>query len=204
VRRAGAALVRAADALHVAARRREVRRRSAFVCIAGALAACACAEPPGPAPGAPATPAQLQPPGRAPEAERPERPAPAGTPAPAPRGDRHARAAARRPAVVKRVEGRLARSDARTVVIGSADAPPLSLRIAPGTAVTLDGRPVRPEALPPGADVRAAYRTGEGGRPAAISIDARRGGDTPAAADAEESPPARWETAPAPGPADGG
>ena len=69
----------------------------------------------------------------------------------------------------------------RVLVIDPAGAPPLTLRIAPGTVVTLDGRPARPEALPPGAEVRAAYRTGEGGRPTAIAVEARSASAPPAA-----------------------
>jgi hypothetical protein len=92
--------------------------------------------------------------------------------------------------------GRIERADARTVVVAEPDAPPLTLRIAPGTAVTLDGRPARAEALPQGADVRAAYRTGEGGRPTAVAIEASdaAGKEPPPAR--EEPPPARWDSAP--------
>jgi hypothetical protein len=172
-------------------------RRSAalfgFVC---ALAACR---------GEPAAAPQ-------PAKERaPAAPAVAPTPlAPVPNrtGDRHARAAARRSPVVKRIDGRLARSDERTVVVGAPDAPPLTLRIAPGTAVTLDGLPARAEALPAGADVRAAYRTGDEGRPTAISIEARRAREPPRppprppptppapVPEPEERPPATWDGTP--------
>jgi hypothetical protein len=103
---------------------------------------------------------------------------------------------------VKRVDGRLARSDERTVVVGAPNEPPLTLRVAPGTAVTLDGLPARAEALPAGADVRAAYRTGDEGRPTAISIEARRAREpprpppAPPAPDSDERPPATWDGTP--------
>jgi hypothetical protein len=123
-----------------------------------------------------------------------------------PRGDRHARAAARNRHVVKRVRGRLARADDRAVVIGDRGAPPLTLRIAPGTSVTLDGKAIRAEALPPGVDVRAAYRTGDGGRPTALTVEARRGAEEPRPEPGAEPPPASWGTPGPPGgaPSDGG
>jgi hypothetical protein len=160
-----------------------VRRTAAFLGIAAALAVGCRTEPP--------------PPPQQPPAARPaERSAPVPPAAAGPRGDRHARAAARRSPKVKRVDGKLARCDRRAVVIRAPGVPALTLRVAPGTAVTLDGRPARSEALPPGADVRAAYRTGEGGRPTAISIEARVAPVDP--------PPGNWETSPDPRPDGGG
>lgn len=88
------------------------------------------------------------------------------------RGDRHARAAARQSPKVKRVEGTLARSGPRQVVIRPAGRPELTLRVAPTTTVTLDGRPARADALREGVEVRASYETGSGGRPTAIRIEA--------------------------------
>jgi hypothetical protein len=75
---------------------------------------------------------------------------------------------------VKAIEGSLARASDRLVVIRPPAAPELALRVAPGTRVTVDGRPARAQALRPGAEVRAEYRTGRGGLPTAVSLDARR------------------------------
>ncbi|HET8539703.1 MAG TPA: hypothetical protein VFL83_07510 [Anaeromyxobacter sp.] len=143
-----------------------MRRAAAIVCLA--LAACR-GEPPGrePAGAAAAARADARPPGPPPAA-------PAN-----PRGDRHARAATRQSRNVKRADGTLVRADGRTVVLAKPGAPPLTLRIAPGTRVTLDGRPARAEALPPGADVRASYQTGDAGRPTAVAIEARRAPEPP-------------------------
>jgi hypothetical protein len=88
------------------------------------------------------------------------------------RGDRHARAEARRDATVERVSGTVSRAGARSVAIRRDGAPPLTLRVAPGTAITVDGRPARLEALREGTEVRASYRPG-GGRPTAITIEAQ-------------------------------
>jgi hypothetical protein len=91
------------------------------------------------------------------------------------RGDRHARAAARHARPVKRVDGTVARTGDRQVVIQRRGAPELSLRVTPDAAVTIDGKPARLEDVPEGAEVRAAYRTGNGGRPTALSLEARSG-----------------------------
>ncbi|HET7826566.1 MAG TPA: hypothetical protein VFK90_14625, partial [Anaeromyxobacter sp.] len=64
-----------------------------------------------------------------------------GRPEGAPRGDRHARAAARRSLPVKRVDGTLASVGDRQVVIRRRGAPDLSLRVSQRTRVTLNGRP---------------------------------------------------------------
>jgi hypothetical protein len=162
-----------------------VGRWAAVFAITGALVACRAK----PRPEPPAPPAAERPGAPAPEASERE-------PAPSPTGDRHARAAARRSHLVKRTTGKLARADERVLVIGDGSgAAPLTLRIAPGTAVTLDGEPARPEALPPGAEVRAAYRTGDGGRPTAITVEVRR------APGAVPPPPAPAAPATAPSPA---
>jgi hypothetical protein len=157
----------------------DVGRWAAVVAIAGALGACRAKPRPEPPQPPAAGRASDAPPAEAAEARA----------APGASGDRHARAAARRKHVVKRTTGKLARADERVVVIGGPDAPPLTLRIAPGTTVTLDGQPARPEALPPGAEVRAAYRTGDGGRPTAISVEVRRPPEAPPAT-APAAPPA--------------
>jgi hypothetical protein len=47
----------------------------------------------------------------------------------------------------------------------------VALRVTARTAVTVDGRAARSADLRPGADVRAAYRTPEGGRATAISVE---------------------------------
>ena len=183
-----------------------MRSSAAFLAMAAALAAC------GSRPGSP--PAAGGAAERAPAPPAPAAPAIAPPPAPIPRGDRHARAAARRSRVVKRVEGILADRDDRTVVVGRPGAPALTLRISPGTSVTLDGRPARADALPPGAEVRAAYRTGDGGRPTALSVEARRpagaapaargagDADRPAADEAAGAVP--WEASPEPAEPGGG
>jgi hypothetical protein len=124
------------------------------------------------------------------------------------RGDRHARAAARRSPGVKRVAGTVSRAGARVLSVRSAGAPPLTLRVAPSTTITVDGRPARLEALREGAEVRASYRT-TGGRPTAIAIEAQ----TPAAPvpvpvpEPEPEPEpggASWGTSPDPPPDGGG
>lgn len=92
------------------------------------------------------------------------------------RGDRHQRAAARTAPAVKRVEGTLARAGEKQVVIRLPGEPEMTLRVAAGTTVTLNGRPARLDHLQPGAEIRAAYQTGQGGRPTAISIEARSPG----------------------------
>jgi hypothetical protein len=173
-----------------------VRRGLAFVGITVALAACRDEPPKRAAEQPPARPASAAA-DAAPDAREDAAPAAVRS------GDRHARAAARRSHVVKRARGTLARSDDRAIVVSRPDAAPLTLRVAPGTSVTLDGRPARAEALPPGADVRAAYRSGDGGRPTAIVIEAQRRGDAapggagaPAAGD--------WVTSPEPAQPGGG
>lgn len=128
--------------------------------------------------GAPSAPAA------APAAETaPQRPA--GARASERRGNRHARAEARRAPAVKRVAGTVSRAGGRSVAIRPAGGPPLTLRVAPGTSITVDGQPARLEALREGAEVRASYRAG-GGRPTAVSIDAR----TKAVPAARPEPPA--------------
>jgi hypothetical protein len=170
-----------------------VRRGLAFVGVAVALAACR---------SGPSRAAAEQPPaGRAPAASSAATADATATTGPG--GDRHARAAARRSHLVKRARGTLARSDGRAIVVSRAGAPPLTLRVAPGTSVTLDGRPARAEALPPGAEVRAAYRTADGVRPTAIAVEAqRRPEPAPGAAGAPAAED--WEASPEPAAPGGG
>lgn len=124
------------------------------------------------------------------------------------RGDRHARAAARRAPGVKEIAGTVSRAGARTVAIRPAGAPPLTLRVGPRTTITVDGRPARLDALREGAEVRASYRTG-GGRPTAIAIAAQAPAPAPAPAQDPPSPEgepggANWGTSPEPPPVGGG
>jgi hypothetical protein len=105
------------------------------------------------------------------EASAPDRPG--ERPPSLERGDRHARAAARRTLVVKRVEGTVARVGERQVVIRRRGGPEVSLRVSERTKVTVNGRPAGLERLREGAEVRAAYRSDEGGRATALSIEAR-------------------------------
>jgi hypothetical protein len=139
--------------------------RLAIACLwCAALLACdERAVTPAPAPAAPSDART------SPETTRPQRPG--EPPAASGRGDRHARASARRAPTVKRVAGTISRANGRLVVIRRPGAPEVTLRIAPGTSVTVNGQPARADALPPGADVRAAYETGSGGRPTALTLE---------------------------------
>ncbi len=165
-------------------------RWAAFVSIAGAVAACR---------GEPGASSREQAARQAPAAPA-RKVAGKAAPRTGPSGDRHARAEAHRPHQVKRARGKLARSDDRAIVVTRADGPPLTLRVAPGTSVTLDGRPARAEALPAGADVRAAYRTGDGERPTAITIEAQG----PAEPKPAEQAPSSGSGTPSPEPDPGG
>jgi hypothetical protein len=159
----------------------EGARRLGAAVLAAALAAAGCERAAGPA--------------RAPSAEAvaPARAEPAdgrpdGVRTNGRRGDRHARAAARRSPGVKRIEGTLARADRRQVVIRAPGGAPLTLRVAPSTTVTLGGRPTPIEALREGAEVRASYRSG-GGRPTAIAIEARAAAERDEAEQGAADPP---------------
>lgn len=94
------------------------------------------------------------------------------------RGDRHARASARHAPRVEQVEGTLARVGERQVVISRRGAPDLTLHVPARASVTVNGRPDRLEALPEGAEIRAAYSSREGGRPTALSLEVRSGSST--------------------------
>jgi hypothetical protein len=118
------------------------------------------------------------------------------------RGDRHARAAARRAPGVKEIAGTVSRAGARTVAIRPAGAPPLTLRLGPRTTITVDGRPARLDALREGAEVRASYRTG-GGRPTAIAIEAHAPAPDPPSPEREPGG-ASWGTSPELPPVGGG
>jgi hypothetical protein len=144
----------------------------AAVTLAAAALACGRSEP-APAPGPPA------------QAE----PAPAAAPAPAApgRGDRHARAAARKRAEIRQLTGVIARVDEGWVAIRPRGGAPVTLHVGRATAVTLDGRRCGTEALRPGADVRASYRSGGGAPATALTIDAR--GDAPVSRPDRAAPP---------------
>ncbi len=150
------------------------------------LAACAACGEGGEAPrrGESRLADEVQAPGHAP-AGRADEPGASGG-----RGDRHARAAARRSPTVKRAEGTLARAGERSVAIRQAGAPELTLRVAPGTTITVNGRPARLATLREGIQVGVAYRTGSGGRPTAISIEARSAPDRGAAPEGTPGAPA--------------
>lgn len=89
------------------------------------------------------------------------------------RGDRHARAAARRARNVKTIEGAVSQASDRQVIVRSPGRPPIALRVEPGTSVTVGGQPARAGALREGEPIRASYRTGADGRQTALSIEAR-------------------------------
>jgi hypothetical protein len=75
--------------------------------------------------------------------------------------------------MVKVVEGTVTRAGARQVVIRPRGSAAVTLRVAPGTRVTLDGRPARADALRDGVEVRASYPAGGDTRPTALSSEAR-------------------------------
>jgi hypothetical protein len=161
----------------------EARLRRGAAVLAAALLAAGCEGAAEREPRAPdAAPAAAVPKGERPDGERT-----GGR-----RGDRHARAAARRSPRVKRVEGTLTSAARGRVVIRAPGAAPLTLRVAPSTAVTVGGRPAAIEALRAGAEVRASYRSG-GGRPMAIGIEVRgapaRREAEPREADPSAAPP---------------
>jgi hypothetical protein len=110
------------------------------------------------------------------------------------RAKRGASAASR----VRRVEGKLERATSERVVIRPAGEDPVTLRVGPGTSVTLDGRATPPESLEQGSDVRASYQNGAG-RPRALSIEARSGdgarprGDASPPQPADRPPDAVWQ-----------
>jgi hypothetical protein len=121
-----------------------------------AIAALGCERAPAPRSprGGPAAAAEAAPPAQ------PER-----------RGDRHARAAAREAPRLREISGTVVRADGRRLAIRSGAGAELTLRVGPGTAVTVGGRRAPPAALRPGDDVRASYRTTEGGPATALSVE---------------------------------
>jgi hypothetical protein len=102
-------------------------------------------------------------------------PAPGGastTRAPEPgRGDRHARAAARQAPRLREITGVVVRADERRLAIRPRSGPVLTLRLGPSTALRAGGRRSGPETLHPGLEVRASYRSDEGGPATAVSVD---------------------------------
>lgn len=119
----------------------------------------------------------------------------APSPTSPPRGDRHARAAARRPPRVREIAGVVTQADERRVAIRPRAGPAMTLRVGRATEVHVDGVRSSPGALRPGAEVRASYRTGDGGPATAIEIEAT-GPAAPAAA--PQRPPAPPAAAPLP------
>jgi hypothetical protein len=63
------------------------------------------------------------------------------------------------------------RADERHLAIRPRSGPEVTLRLGPGTALRAGGRRSGPEALRPGVEVRASYRTVEDGPAAAASVD---------------------------------
>jgi hypothetical protein len=137
-----------------------------------ALAACEDEQPAGPRtePDSPA----------APQAPPPE----------ARRGDRHARAAARHAPRLREVSGTIVRADGRRLAIRSGAGPEVTLRVGPGTAVTVRGRLAGVAALRPGDDVRASYQTAEGAPATALSVEVVPPPAAPARPPPPPSPPA--------------
>jgi hypothetical protein len=139
--------------------------RLAVLLLAAALAfACKREHDDGRAP-AEAQPTAAQQEGRSP-AEGPS------APEPSQRANRQRRAAARA-STVRHVAGTLERRSMERVVIRGPGEERVTLRIARATEITLDGRPATLEALREGSAVRAAYESGRGERPTALSIEGR-------------------------------
>ncbi len=113
-------------------------------------------------------------------------------PEPSRRANRQRRAAARSSAV-RHLAGTLERRSAERVVIHGPGEERVTLRIARGTEVTLDGRTARLESLPEGSAVHVAYESGRAGRPTALAIEGRSKvrapGATPATGPASRSEP---------------
>jgi hypothetical protein len=137
--------------------------------LAGALATTACEEQPAPAP------ARTEPAAPAPDVQAP------GERAEVRRGDRHARAAARRSPRLREVTGTIVRADGRRLGIRTGAGAQLTLRVAPETRVTVAGRAAGAAVLRPGDDVRASYRAAEGGPATALSVEVGASPGEPAA-----------------------
>jgi hypothetical protein len=164
------------------------RSRLTVLLLAATLAA-ACKRERGdrPAPTEP-QPTAAQEVGRSPS-ERPS------APEPGQRANRQRRAAARASAV-RHVAGTLERRSLERVVIRGPGEERVTLTIARGTAITLDGRAASVETLREGSAVRASYESGRGERPTALSIEGRSNGGQ----DAREARPAAPQgTAPSAG-----
>jgi len=102
-------------------------------------------------------------------AERPS------SPEPSRRANRQRRAAARA-GTIRHIAGTLERRSSERVVIRGPGAESVTLRIARGTEIKLDGRPASLDSLREGSEVRAAYESGRGERPTALSIEGRTSG----------------------------
>jgi hypothetical protein len=157
--------------------------RLAVLLLAAALAAACKRERDAahPAPVAP-LPTAAQEVGRSPS-ERPS------TPEPGQRANRQRRAAARASAV-RHVAGTLERRSAERVVIRGPGEERVTLTLAAGTEITLNGQPARIEALREGSSVSAAYESGRGERPTALSIEGRSSGGRDAGAPGATTAPA--------------
>ncbi|HSD20798.1 MAG TPA: hypothetical protein VLC54_12210 [Anaeromyxobacter sp.] len=103
------------------------------------------------------------------------------------RANRQRRAAARA-STVRHVAGTLEHRSVERVVIRGPGEERVTLQIARGTEITLDGRPATLEALREGSAVRAAYESGHGERPTALSIEGRSSDER----GVRRAPDARW------------
>jgi hypothetical protein len=159
--------------------------RLAALVLVAALAACGRERARRPAPPEP-QPTAAQEVGRSPSE------LPSAAPEPGQRASRQRRAAVRASAV-RHVAGTLERRSEERVVIRGPGAERVTLAIDRGTAITLDGRAARVEALREGSEVRAAYESGRGERPAALSIEGRSAGGRAAATEASSGEAARKE-----------
>lgn len=137
-----------------------------LLAAAAAALLLACGERGALAPPAPAPPDSARPPEGGQGAAREERPLVEPR-----RGDRHARAQARRTPRVRQLAGTIVRADARRLVIRPEGGPIVTLRLGPRTALSVQGRRAGPEVLRPGAEVRTSYRSGEGGPATAVTVE---------------------------------
>lgn len=90
-----------------------------------------------------------------------------------PRGDRHARAAARRARPVREISGSVLRAGDGRIAIRPRAGRELTLRIGPDTRVVAPGRAAGAQAISPGDEVRASYRSGDADPPTALTVEVR-------------------------------
>ncbi|WP_243338273.1 hypothetical protein [Anaeromyxobacter soli] len=119
------------------------------------------------------------------------------------RADRHRRAAIRARAI-RKIEGTLERCAEGRVVIRAPGEESVVLRVGDATAITLDGRTAPLASLREGSPVRASYESGRGGRPTALTIDARSAPRTDRPAPEGPAPDSRWVPNSGPPGSDGG